>query len=149
MPKSYTTAREKPMSTTEPDDTLESLGALLGAIHIRGDSRNYKHIPPAILEGLTRYAEEGVPTGEFLQAVIANDFLMAVGRADIMSMRGLPAIACYVYQELPSRCHGSRAVYRAWIHHFNAKTKGDKELERKAKASLISAKNKANDWTTS
>lgn len=77
--------------------------------------RDFSCIPPLVLEGLKRYGEHGTPVGEFLQAVIANDFRDAACRADDDSARALTAIAIYVYQEMPSKCHGSREKYKAWL----------------------------------
>jgi hypothetical protein len=56
---------------------------------------------------LRRYADEGVPTGGFLQAVLANDLFEAVGRADDFNGRALPEICKYVYNEMSSACWGS------------------------------------------
>lgn len=135
------------MSTTEPesDQTLELLGALLGACESTGI--DYSTIPTNIMEGLKNYAEEGVPVGDFLRCVISNDFLMAVGRADRHSMRALPSIASYVYMEMPGRCHGSPAVYRAWIDYHRAKLTGEKSLERTAYHLVVSAKDEAEKWS--
>jgi hypothetical protein len=108
---------------------------------------DHRNIPPLLVEGLNRYAEHGVPVGDFLEAVIANDFLGAVGKADHNSMMALPAIASYVYLELPSICHGSRKVYRAWIAFHGAKRNGVEGDELQKFADAVSlAKNEANEW---
>ncbi len=77
--------------------------------------RDFAIIPSRILEGLKRYGEQGTGVGDFLQAVIANDFRDAACRADEQSFRALTAIAIYVYQELPGKCHGSREKYETWL----------------------------------
>ena len=132
------------MSTIEQDSTL----TLLEAIRDQSYPRDYNHIPPALKEALERYTNEGCPVGDFLQAVIANDFLMAVGRADMHSMQALPAIACWVYNEMPSPCHGSKSVYRAWIAWHKAKREGLRsDGVRELRSLLDKAKDEANAWT--
>jgi len=77
--------------------------------------RDFAIIPSKILAGLKRYGEHGTGVGDFLQAVIANDFRDAACRADEQSFRALTAIAIYVHQELPGKCHGSRVKYETWL----------------------------------
>lgn len=72
-------------------------------------------IPAHIQAALDEYAEAGRPVGDFLQAVLSNDLTGAVCRADAGNLRAIRAIAQYVYNELPSRCHGDRARYTAWL----------------------------------
>lgn len=104
-------------------------------------------IPPLILDGLRRYAETGTPVGSFLEAVIANDLQMAVGRADHNSLAALHSIVSYVYNEFPSTCHGSYKVYRGWIAFHDAKRAGAKmDALKAATVALYEAKNEANAW---
>ena len=111
------------------------------------DPRNYDRIPEAITEGLKNYASLGVPCGDFIQAVIANDLLDAVGRADVGCMRALPAIACFVYQELPSICHGSRKVYAAWLAFHRGKLNGVDAEKLQELADVVSeARDEATKW---
>ena len=75
---------------------------------------DYDTIPPTILSALRRYADDHMPTGGFLRAVLSNDLMEAVGRADVESLAALHSIAGYVYNEMPGNCHGSREVYDKW-----------------------------------
>lgn len=72
-------------------------------------------IPSRILQALHNYAEHRTPTGDFLAAVIANDLMDAVARADKDNIRVLRLICGFVYNEMPSDSHGSREIYRDWI----------------------------------
>lgn len=72
-------------------------------------------IPPTLRESLDRYAKEGCPTGGFLEAVLANDLMQAFARADVYSMEAMPAIVGYVYNRMPSNCHGSYEMVAAWL----------------------------------
>lgn len=77
-------------------------------------SGDYDAIPPAVFAGLDRYTSRGVPTGDFLQAVISNDLKLAMRYADPWSMRALPAIVGWLYNEAPGNCWGSPKAYKEW-----------------------------------
>lgn len=74
------------------------------------------HIRQDMLDALRRYVEDGTPPGGFLRAILANDLMGACAYADDDNMRNLPAYAAYVYNELPSGCHGSHEIVTRWIH---------------------------------
>jgi hypothetical protein len=79
----------------------------------------YDNIRPDIRESLDRYAEHGVPVGGFLTAVLCNYLMEAVGRADKYNRETLYEICMYVYNEMPSACHGSLASVVAWTRRNN------------------------------
>ena len=64
---------------------------------------------------LRRYVDEGIPTGGFLRACLANDLIGAVGMADEESLLILYKICCYIYANLPIDCHGSHKKVTTWI----------------------------------
>lgn len=64
---------------------------------------------------LDAYAREHHPIGDFLTAVLENDLMGAMGRADEDNLLNMPAICAYVYNEMPSRCHGSVEQVDAWL----------------------------------
>ncbi len=64
---------------------------------------------------LDRYANEGIPTGGFLRACLANDFMEAIGQADDTSRFILHDIAAHIHYDLPSDCHGSYSQIDAWL----------------------------------
>jgi len=72
-------------------------------------------IPRLILDGMQRYAVHHEPTGGFLLSVLANDLTEAVCRADDASLAAILPIVKYVYNCLPSRCHGSPEKVKAWL----------------------------------
>lgn len=75
-------------------------------------------IPDELKRALDDYAQHGTPTGGFLRAVLANDLMGAVGRADSNNVRLLQEICGYVYNELPGRrsgCCGSYEAVDTWI----------------------------------
>jgi hypothetical protein len=72
-------------------------------------------IPPHMGEALDAYIAEGRPVGNFLEAVIANDLLDAVTRADNGNLANLPAFMGWLYNEAPRSAWGSRERYDAWL----------------------------------
>lgn len=64
--------------------------------------------PQWVKDSLQRYVEHGIPTGDFLRAVLANDLQGAFGRADVDSARRMAAIAGYIYNRVPRQafCDG-------------------------------------------
>jgi len=75
------------------------------------------NINPRIIASILRYADQHVPTGGFLRAVLENDLLGAIRRADDDNIRVLREIVCYCYDEIPSRCWGSPEKVGAWLEH--------------------------------
>ena len=76
-----------------------------------------------IKEAMDRYAAFGVPTGDFLRAVLENDLMEAFGRADEDNTRDMWEIVAYVYNEMPGNCHGSPEIVREWIEKYRAARK--------------------------
>lgn len=93
----------------------------------RLDPRHPSRVSEHIRESLARYVDHGVPLGDFLEAVVANDLVGAAVRADLSNAGALAAIAGVVYRELPITCWGSRRVYNAWIAIHLAHKSGDAE----------------------
>lgn len=78
-------------------------------------------VPTSILNGLKLYIEEGVPTGDFLAAVLDNNLCEAFGRADEYSARAMKFIAQLLYNYTPSDCWGSPEKRLAWIERGGLK----------------------------
>jgi len=62
--------------------------------------------PQNIRESIRAYVR-GRPTGGFLEAVLQNDLMEAVLRADDTNRECLPAILAFVYNNVPSPMWGS------------------------------------------
>ena len=73
------------------------------------------HIPDRMMPGLKRWIEHGTLPGDFLQAVLSNNFMEICGRADEENLQNLPAYAGYLYNKAPSDCWGSEEQMRHWI----------------------------------
>jgi len=71
--------------------------------------------PELVRRSLEFYAREGRPLGGFLTAVVSNDLIDAVRRADPINTANLADIVAYVEYRLPGACRGSRAVVAEWL----------------------------------
>ena len=78
---------------------------------------NYENIPAITREALDRYSVHHVPTGGFLRAVLSNDLMEAMGRADEENRAAIFDICGYVHNELPGNCHGSPDRVREWVKY--------------------------------
>jgi hypothetical protein len=75
-----------------------------------------KDLPRHFYDSLKLYLECGCPPGQFLRAVLSNDLVGAVNRADEEALAGLRRIVQFVYNDLPSTCWGSPEKVSAWIN---------------------------------
>lgn len=82
-------------------------------------------IRAGMMESLRAYVEYGRPVGDFLTAVLENNLSEACGRADDENIDNLPAYAAYLYNEVPSQCHGSREKVGDWIAKHQRKREND------------------------
>ncbi len=72
-------------------------------------------VPAHLVGGLIWYVYAGRPMGGFLTSVLANNLRGAVMTADSESFLGLKPLLQFIYNELPSPCHGSPLRVAAWI----------------------------------
>ena len=68
-----------------------------------------------IEDSLKRYVDNRILPGEFLTAVLENNLMEALGRADSWNRQKLFEIVQYVYNDLPSKCWGSADKVKAWV----------------------------------
>lgn len=82
-------------------------------------SPEYALIPELTIESLRLYREHRCRPGDFLTAVLCNDLFEAFGRADDENAAAMRQICKYIYNEVPSRCWGSRERVAAWLEDDN------------------------------
>jgi len=70
---------------------------------------------PEIKAAIDRYANDHVPTGGFLEAVLGNNLRESFARADEGNIRDMFEIVKYCYNEIPGICWGSPERVRAWL----------------------------------
>ncbi len=66
-------------------------------------------------EGLDNYAKRRIPTGGFLHAVLSNDLMAAMEKADEENRADIFEICQYIYNKLPLPCYGSLKAVRKWL----------------------------------
>lgn len=73
--------------------------------------------PADIREELDRWGRGQQPweSGSFLTAVLQNDLVTALGKADPTNLRALPAIVSYCYNYLPPDSWGSKENHDRWL----------------------------------
>ena len=71
-------------------------------------------IKPAVLAAITRWVENGTPTGGFVRACLENNLSEAVIAADDENLKALPQIVLYLYNDVPWSCWGSPDKCAAW-----------------------------------
>lgn len=82
-------------------------------------------VPTHLQPGLLRWVEEGIHPGGFLSAVLANDLINAVFRADELSLLGLPSLARFLSQYAPSGSYGSPKALKNWPEFIAAQNRRD------------------------
>lgn len=72
--------------------------------------------PPPLVASLVAYASDRrQETGGFLRAVLENDLIGAINKADHINLIYLPHIAAYIYNRLPSGSWGSPEKVAKWL----------------------------------
>ena len=79
----------------------------------------YPDLDADIIGALHRYVHHKIPTGGFLEAVLANDLIGAVNHADHINLHRLRPICSYIYNEMPSDCFGSYVMVSDWLNKGN------------------------------
>ncbi len=72
-------------------------------------------VPAHLIPGLVRYIVYGIPTGDFLRAVLSNDLFGAMEKADEESAGGMKQICTFLYSYAPSECRDSDYSVTKWI----------------------------------
>lgn len=80
----------------------------------QGESATDLYVPEHTRETLRMYVEEGYDPGGFVTAVLCNDLMGAVSRADSTNIRYLRDIAMFVYNRVPSRAYGGPGLIEAY-----------------------------------
>ena len=69
-----------------------------------------------IKESLIAYRDQRRPTGGFLEAVLENNLMGAICRADEDNQRDLFEICYFVHTYLPASCRGSKEIVTNWLY---------------------------------
>lgn len=80
-------------------------------------------VPAHLIPGLVRYIVYGIPTGDFLRAVLSDNLMDAMGRADEETAERMKQICSFLYHHSPAACRGSDEAVTQWIVR-NGATRG-------------------------
>ena len=72
-------------------------------------------LPARMADAMVRYVINGIPPGHFLTAVLENNLMGALGRADDENRHLLYEYAVFLRNYAPLGCYGSPAAVRDWI----------------------------------
>ena len=72
-------------------------------------------IPDHMLGAIKRYLLNGIPPGGFLSALLSNDFMGAVGKADGENSAALIGWARFLYNYAPAGSFGSPEAFAKWL----------------------------------
>lgn len=76
----------------------------------------YHVIKESTIQTLLNYVLHRFQPGGFVTAVLVNDLMESIGRADKENRETLPAICTYIYNELPANCWGSYEIVTQWLN---------------------------------
>ncbi len=74
-----------------------------------------KMMPRDTKAGIDIYVDRGVPTGAFLYAVLSNNLMETLTKADAHNKDSLQLICEYIRHFTPSLCHGSPERVSEWL----------------------------------
>ena len=86
---------------------------------------DYEQLPEHLRRAVKVYIEQGRKPGGFLQAVICNLLMEALGRADETSRARLHDIVRFFYNEAPPECWGSLDRMKAWVRRGGLESRED------------------------
>lgn len=76
---------------------------------------DYSEIPEHMRRGVKLYLEKGLRPGEFLTAVLENNLVQSICRADQTNLAQIVEWAKFLYNEMPMGSWGSKEKVNAWI----------------------------------
>lgn len=81
----------------------------------RFDWSGYPGVPDHTRGAIERYVFDRYEPGSFLTAVLCNDLMAAVARADSQNYMALKEICQFIYNEVPSSAWGSPKNVANWL----------------------------------
>ena len=72
-------------------------------------------VPEHTVGALERYINDRIPTGSFLNAVLCNDLVDAISKADEQNLRAIPEIVKFIYNNIPMNSWRTEEKVREWL----------------------------------
>ena len=91
---------------------------------ISATSKCPRGIPITTFEVLQDYVLHHRAPGGFLTAVLSNDLIDAVTRADSENILALPELVKYIYWHCPRKCWGNTNAVDEWLEERNSSWQG-------------------------
>ena len=101
------------MKLNEPGRTVSCMNAAADVM-VEVEVGLGRYVPEHCREALRRYIASGRPLGDFLRAVVSNNFSNAVARADEANLSRLRDYMLFLNNHAPGKCWGSEIAYGAW-----------------------------------
>lgn len=104
-----------PNGTQFQDATLTAIGNAVERAIADTLGTTLDPVRDDVKASLAAYRDTGRPTGGFLHAVLENDLLGAVARADEHNVRAIPDIAAFCREQLPAIAWASPEHVARWL----------------------------------
>jgi hypothetical protein len=88
---------------------------------------DYSVIPDHLMNQMILYLEESKTPCSFLVAMMSNDFMKTIAKADEDNINILPTYAHFIHWEAPMGSHGSYEKVEAWLNKTGGSGRGLKE----------------------
>lgn len=86
------------------------------------DNEIFAELPQG--EDLRRYVDGGWPMNHFLMALVENDLMECIGRADERNFDALDAYCAWLRNYAPPLCYGNKQRVAEWIANKGLKGAG-------------------------
>ena len=70
------------------------------------------------IDSIMNYVQKGWEPGSFVRAALENNLMLAMGYADSYNRATLFQITQYIYNDIPSNCHGSPEIVEEYLRNF-------------------------------
>lgn len=71
-------------------------------------------LPHYMRESIQAYIEQGRPVGNFLTALLSNDLMETLARADDINQAALRTWCEFLYNYAPPKCYRSKEAFKTW-----------------------------------